>query len=107
MNSFSNCAGSVIEMLLVVRVRCLLASSECCSKVLASQPPLDVTKSTSSSSSSVSSISSVSSVPSYDIIYIDGSHVARDVLLDACCSFALLNKNGIFMGSFSFFFFGL
>ncbi len=33
----------------------------------------------------------------YDIIYIDGSHVARDVLLDAVCSFTLLKVNGILM----------
>ena len=33
----------------------------------------------------------------YDIIYIDGSHVACDVLLDAVCSFVLLKVNGILM----------
>lgn len=31
----------------------------------------------------------------YDFIYIDGSHIARDVLTDACMSWPLLKPNGI------------
>jgi predicted O-methyltransferase YrrM len=31
----------------------------------------------------------------YDFIYIDGSHVARDVLTDACMAWQLLTKGGI------------
>lgn len=31
----------------------------------------------------------------YDFIYIDGSHIAKDVLTDACMSWPLLKKNGI------------
>jgi len=31
----------------------------------------------------------------YDIIYIDGSHVAKDVLEDAIISWKFLNKNGV------------
>lgn len=34
---------------------------------------------------------------SYDIIYIDGSHKASDVLEDAVLSFRLLKKNGVMM----------
>ncbi len=33
--------------------------------------------------------------PVFDFIYIDGSHRANDVLVDAVCSFDLLNKNGV------------
>jgi cephalosporin hydroxylase len=32
--------------------------------------------------------------PLYDFIYIDGSHIARDVLTDACMAWPLLNKGG-------------
>ena len=35
--------------------------------------------------------------PEYDLIYVDGSHVARDVLLDAVCGFALLRTGGVMM----------
>lgn len=35
--------------------------------------------------------------PEFDLIYVDGSHVARDVLLDAVCGFALLRPGGIMM----------
>jgi len=35
--------------------------------------------------------------PEYDLIYVDGSHVARDVLLDAVCGFALLRTGGLMM----------
>ena len=35
--------------------------------------------------------------PEYDLIYVDGSHVARDVLLDAVCGFALLRVGGLIM----------
>jgi predicted O-methyltransferase YrrM len=31
----------------------------------------------------------------YDFIYIDGSHIAKDVLTDACMSWPLLKKGGI------------
>jgi predicted O-methyltransferase YrrM len=31
----------------------------------------------------------------YDLIYIDGSHTAADVLIDACMSWPLLEKGGI------------
>ena len=31
----------------------------------------------------------------YDFIYIDGSHIAKDVLTDACMAWALLKKGGI------------
>lgn len=31
----------------------------------------------------------------FDFIYIDGSHIAKDVLTDACMSFALLKQGGI------------
>ena len=31
----------------------------------------------------------------FDFIYIDGSHIARDVLVDACMSWPLLKNNGI------------
>jgi len=33
--------------------------------------------------------------PKYDFIYIDGSHIARDVLTDACMAWPLLKKGGI------------
>lgn len=33
--------------------------------------------------------------PSYDFIYIDGSHTAPDVLTDACMAWPLLKKGGI------------
>jgi len=33
-------------------------------------------------------------VPMYDFIYIDGSHIAKDVLTDACMAWPLLNKGG-------------
>ena len=39
----------------------------------------------------------------YDIIYIDGSHVACDVLLDAVCSFTLLSVRKIFLFFFVIF----
>jgi predicted O-methyltransferase YrrM len=35
------------------------------------------------------------SVGSYDFIYIDGSHIAKDVLTDACMAWPLLKPNGI------------
>jgi len=31
----------------------------------------------------------------FDFIYIDGSHIAKDVLTDACMAWPLLKKNGI------------
>lgn len=31
----------------------------------------------------------------YDLIYIDGSHMAPDVLVDACMAFGLLKVNGV------------
>lgn len=31
----------------------------------------------------------------FDFIYIDGSHIAKDVLTDACMAWPLLNKGGI------------
>lgn len=34
-------------------------------------------------------------VPLYGFIYIDGSHIARDVLTDACMAWPLLQKGGI------------
>lgn len=33
--------------------------------------------------------------PKYDFIYIDGSHIARDVLTDACMAWPLLKQGGI------------
>jgi len=33
--------------------------------------------------------------PVLDFIYIDGSHIAKDVLTDACMAWPLLEKNGI------------
>jgi predicted O-methyltransferase YrrM len=33
--------------------------------------------------------------PLYDFIYIDGSHIAKDVLTDACMAWPLLKKQGI------------
>lgn len=33
--------------------------------------------------------------PKYDFIYIDGSHVAKDVLTDACMAWPLLKRGGI------------
>jgi predicted O-methyltransferase YrrM len=33
----------------------------------------------------------------YDFIYIDGSHIARDVLTDACMAWPLLKSGGIMM----------
>ena len=33
--------------------------------------------------------------PAYDFIYIDGSHIAKDVLTDACMAWPLLKKGGI------------
>ena len=33
--------------------------------------------------------------PSFDFIYIDGSHIARDVLTDACMAWPLLKQGGI------------
>ena len=33
--------------------------------------------------------------PTYDFIYIDGSHIAKDVLTDACMAWPLLKKDGI------------
>ena len=33
--------------------------------------------------------------PSYDFIYIDGSHIAKDVLTDACMAWPLLNPKGM------------
>ena len=62
--------------------------------------PMDESVSSSSSCSSASSSSITSTTgqrPGFDLIYIDGSHVARDVLLDACCAFALLRPGGIMM----------
>jgi predicted O-methyltransferase YrrM len=45
------------------------------------------------------SINSLASLISYkkqfDFIYIDGSHVAKDVLTDACMAWPLLKKDGI------------
>ena len=35
------------------------------------------------------------SVGSYDFIYIDGSHVAKDVLTDACMAWPLLKSKGL------------
>lgn len=32
---------------------------------------------------------------SFDFLYIDGSHIAKDVLTDACMAWPLLNKGGI------------
>lgn len=34
---------------------------------------------------------------SFDFIYIDGSHVAKDVLTDACMAWPMLKKDGIFV----------
>lgn len=34
-------------------------------------------------------------VPMYDFIYIDGSHIAKDVLTDACMAWPLLKPKGI------------
>lgn len=31
----------------------------------------------------------------FDLIYIDGSHIAKDVIVDACLCFKLLKKDGI------------
>ena len=33
--------------------------------------------------------------PTFDFIYIDGSHIAKDVLTDACMAWPLLKKGGI------------
>jgi len=33
--------------------------------------------------------------PTFEFIYIDGSHIARDVLTDACMAWPLLKKGGI------------
>lgn len=33
--------------------------------------------------------------PTFDFIYIDGSHIAKDVLTDACMAWALLKPKGI------------
>lgn len=33
--------------------------------------------------------------PKYDFIYIDGSHIAKDVLTDACMAWPMLKKGGI------------
>lgn len=33
--------------------------------------------------------------PTYDFIYIDGSHIAKDVLTDACMAWPLLNQGGL------------
>jgi predicted O-methyltransferase YrrM len=33
--------------------------------------------------------------PTFDFIYIDGSHIARDVLTDACMAWPLLKQGGI------------
>ena len=46
---------------------------------------------------SAAATASSSSSEMYDVIYIDGSHVARDVLLDAVCAFTLLKPTGILM----------
>lgn len=37
----------------------------------------------------------VSRLSNYDFIYIDGSHVARDVLTDACMAWTMLKPGGI------------
>jgi hypothetical protein len=37
----------------------------------------------------------VKKVPLYDFIYIDGSHIAKDVLTDACMAWPLLKPKGI------------
>lgn len=34
-------------------------------------------------------------ISTYDFIYVDGSHVAQDVLTDACMAWPLLNKGGL------------
>jgi predicted O-methyltransferase YrrM len=34
---------------------------------------------------------------SFDFVYIDGSHIARDVLTDACLAWALLKPGGIML----------
>ena len=34
-------------------------------------------------------------IPIYDFVYIDGSHIAKDVLTDACMAWPLLKPNGI------------
>lgn len=45
---------------------------------------------------SVSTLGSMcQSVHTYDFIYIDGSHVAKDVLTDACMAWQLLKPKGI------------
>jgi predicted O-methyltransferase YrrM len=36
----------------------------------------------------------ISSGLHYDFIYIDGSHVAKDVMTDSCMAWGLLNKGG-------------
>ena len=47
-------------------------------------------------STSVNSLASlISYKKQFDFIYIDGSHVAKDVLTDACMAWPLLKKDGI------------
>lgn len=44
---------------------------------------------------SVKVLRTIPLVPTYDFIYIDGSHMAKDVLQDAVLAFPLLNPGGI------------
>jgi predicted O-methyltransferase YrrM len=47
-------------------------------------------------STSVNSLASlISYKKQFDFIYIDGSHLAKDVLTDACMAWPLLKKDGI------------
>jgi predicted O-methyltransferase YrrM len=47
-------------------------------------------------STSVNSLASlISYKKQFDFIYIDGSHIAKDVLTDACMAWPLLKKDGI------------
>ncbi len=44
---------------------------------------------------SISSHSCIDSKNLYDFIYIDGSHIAKDVMTDACMAWPLLNPKGL------------
>lgn len=47
------------------------------------------------SATALSTLLSQSMAEAFDFIYIDGSHIARDVLTDACLSWPLLKKGGV------------
>ncbi len=44
---------------------------------------------------SYTALTSLAGQPNFDFVYIDGSHLARDVLMDACLAWPLLKDGGV------------